>query len=72
MPEQAPEHPQPIVTVDVVILTLRQEALHVALSRREQAPHAGDWTLPGGWVHPEEERWHRRECLGKTRGHANP
>ena len=50
-----PEHPQPIVTVDIVILTLRDAALHVALSRREQAPHAGDWTLPGGWVHVDED-----------------
>jgi 8-oxo-dGTP diphosphatase len=50
-----PEHTRPIVTVDVVILTLRDAALHVALSRREQAPHAGDWTLPGGWVHAEED-----------------
>ena len=50
-----PEHPQPIVTVDVVILTLRDGALHVALAKREQAPHAGTWTLPGGWVHTEED-----------------
>jgi len=55
MPEQVPDHSQPIVTVDVVILTLRQEALHVALSRREQPPHAGDWALPGGWVHADED-----------------
>ncbi|HEU5137279.1 MAG TPA: NUDIX domain-containing protein [Steroidobacteraceae bacterium] len=50
-----PEHTRPIVTVDIVILTLRDAALHVALARREQAPHAGDWTLPGGWVHADED-----------------
>ncbi|HKU89551.1 MAG TPA: NUDIX domain-containing protein [Steroidobacteraceae bacterium] len=50
-----PEHAQPIVTVDVVILTLKEGALHVALARREQAPHAGTWTLPGGWVHTDED-----------------
>lgn len=50
-----PEHPKPIVTVDVVILTLRDEALNVALVRREQQPHAGDWTIPGGWVHTDED-----------------
>lgn len=50
-----PEHPQPIVTIDVVILTLKDEALHVALARREHAPHAGIWTLPGGWVHTDED-----------------
>src|SRR5690349_14749164 len=50
-----PEHVQPIVTVDVVILSLRQATLQVALARREQAPHAGEWTLPGGWVHADED-----------------
>jgi len=50
-----PEHAQPIVTVDVVLLTLRQDALQVALARREQDPHAGSWTLPGGWVHTDED-----------------
>lgn len=50
-----PEHSQPIVTVDVVLLTLREEALQVALARREQEPHAGSWTLPGGWVHTDED-----------------
>ena len=50
-----PEHAQPIVTIDVVILTLKDEALHVALARRENAPHAGAWTLPGGWVDTEQD-----------------
>lgn len=50
-----PEHPKPIVTVDVVILTLQDGALNVALAKREQEPHAGDWTLPGGWVHADED-----------------
>ncbi len=49
------DFPQPIVTVDVVILTLKEEALHVALALREQPPHAGEWTLPGGWVHTQED-----------------
>jgi 8-oxo-dGTP diphosphatase len=50
-----PEHVQPIVTVDVVILSLRDATLHVALAKREHAPHAGEWTLPGGWLHAEED-----------------
>jgi 8-oxo-dGTP diphosphatase len=49
------DHPQPIVTVDVVILTLKEEALHVALALRDQPPHRGEWTLPGGWVHTDED-----------------
>jgi 8-oxo-dGTP diphosphatase len=50
-----PEHLQPIVTVDLVILTLRDGALSVALARREADPHAGAWTLPGGWVHTDKD-----------------
>jgi 8-oxo-dGTP diphosphatase len=50
-----PEHVKPFVSVDVVILSLREDALHVALARREQAPSAGEWTLPGGWVHADED-----------------
>jgi 8-oxo-dGTP diphosphatase len=50
-----PENVQPIVSIDVVLLTLKEEALHVALARREHEPHAGAWTLPGGWVHTDED-----------------
>jgi 8-oxo-dGTP diphosphatase len=50
-----PEQSKPIVTVDVVLLTLREESLHVALTRREHEPYAGAWTLPGGWVHTDED-----------------
>jgi 8-oxo-dGTP diphosphatase len=55
MPEPPPEPSKPIVTVDVVLLTLRNEALHVALARREHEPYSGTWTLPGGWVHTNED-----------------
>lgn len=47
--------PQLIVTVDVVLLTLREEALCAALALREREPFAGHWTLPGGWVHVDED-----------------
>jgi len=50
-----PEHAQPIVTVDVVILSLQDGALNVALVRRDHEPHAGDWSLPGGWVHADQD-----------------
>ena len=50
-----PSYPQPIVTVDVVLLTLIDGELSTALVQREHAPHAGEWTLPGGWVHTDED-----------------
>jgi 8-oxo-dGTP diphosphatase len=40
------------MTVDVVLLTLKDTRLHVALHRREKAPFEGKWALPGGYVHP--------------------
>lgn len=48
-------HPQPIVTVDIVLLTLIGEELSAALILRDREPHAGEWTLPGGWVHTNED-----------------
>jgi len=45
-----------ICTVDVVLLCLRGSALHVALLKRDKAPFAGIHSLPGGYIHPEEDR----------------
>jgi len=45
----------PIVTVDVVLLTLKDEQLCAALLQRPREPHAGEWTLPGGFVHTDED-----------------
>ena len=44
-----------ICTVDVVLLTLLEGRLHVALLPRERAPWAGQLALPGGYVHPQED-----------------
>ncbi len=46
---------QPIVTVDIVLLTLIEGRLSAALVRRDKAPNEGRWTLPGGWVHTDED-----------------
>jgi len=45
----------PILTVDVVLLTLDGDTLKVALHRRKQAPLQGCLALPGGYVHVQED-----------------
>ena len=42
------------VTVDLVVLTIRDEELMVLLVNRGQPPFRGDLALPGGFVHPDE------------------
>jgi len=51
----APDFARPFVTVDVVILALRDGRLHVLLMKRGAAPFRGAWALPGGYIHPEED-----------------
>jgi 8-oxo-dGTP diphosphatase len=47
--------PQPhLLTVDVVIFSLRQSALHALLIRRAAPPHKGKWAIPGGFVNADE------------------
>jgi 8-oxo-dGTP diphosphatase len=46
---------QPMVTVDIVLLTLMNDELCAALLRRSRPPHAGEWTLPGGFVHTDTD-----------------
>ncbi|WP_093592212.1 NUDIX hydrolase [Lentzea waywayandensis] len=42
------------VTVDLVVLTVRGDALCALLVRRGEAPYRGRWALPGGFVQPAE------------------
>ena len=42
------------VTVDLVVLTVRAEALCALLVRRGEAPFRGRWALPGGFVQVAE------------------
>lgn len=45
---------RPSVTVDVVILTLRDGRLKVLLVKRKRWPFEGMWAIPGGFVNPDE------------------
>ena len=47
--------PEIICSVDVVLLTLDQDRLKLALLRRDREPFRDVLTLPGGFVHPEED-----------------
>jgi 8-oxo-dGTP diphosphatase len=47
--------PPVLLTVDLVILTLRDEALHVLLVERGVEPYAGMMALPGGFLRDAAE-----------------
>ncbi|GAA4604063.1 NUDIX domain-containing protein [Actinoplanes octamycinicus] len=43
------------ITVDLVLLTIRQAGLQALLIRRGIPPFQGQWALPGGFVHDDED-----------------
>lgn len=51
----APEVSRPIMTVDVVLLTLKEGELLCVLAPRQASPFKGVWTLPGGWVNLDKD-----------------
>src|SRR5262245_43384114 len=59
---------RPALSVDVVIFSLRQSALHVLLIRRAAPPFKGKWAIPGGFVNPDEslDEAARRELQEET------
>ncbi|MBO9521743.1 MAG: NUDIX hydrolase [Nocardioidaceae bacterium] len=48
-------YPAVAVTVDLVVLTIRDDELCVLLVRRGEAPFKGQWALPGGFIQPAED-----------------
>jgi 8-oxo-dGTP diphosphatase len=48
-------YPPVAVTVDLVVLTVRDDALCALVVRRGVAPYKGRWALPGGFVQPDED-----------------
>ena len=49
------DYPPVAVTVDVVVQTILDDALHVLLIERGEAPFLDTWALPGGFVHQDED-----------------
>lgn len=48
-------HPAPILTVDVALLTMSKDHVLVGLLTRDQPPFAGERALPGGYVHIDKD-----------------
>jgi len=44
----APTHQMPFVRLELVVMSVIDDALSVLLIKRQQTPHAGKWALPGG------------------------
>lgn len=53
-PYDPSQFPRFAVTTDIVLFAIRERRLHVLLIQRKEAPFAGQWALPGGFVRPEE------------------
>jgi len=47
--------PAVAVTVDIALLTIRDEVLSILLVERAAPPFQGAWALPGGFVEPDED-----------------
>lgn len=65
----ANKYERPSVTVDVVMMSLRQRDLQVLLIKRRSWPYEGMWAIPGGFVNMDEslEDAAKRELQEETR-----
>jgi 8-oxo-dGTP diphosphatase len=54
-------YPHPAVTTDVVLFTIRDNALTLLLIQRKNPPYQGKWSLPGGFLEIDEDL----ECCAK-------
>jgi 8-oxo-dGTP diphosphatase len=62
------DYPQPSVTVDVLVFTVKDDKLQVALIKRGVEPFKEMWAIPGGFVRMDEslEDGARREIEEET------
>ena len=64
----ASKYDRPSVTVDVVMMSLRQRDLQVLLVKRRSWPFEGMWAIPGGFINMDEslEAAAKRELKEET------
>ena len=55
MPRLPSAYPPVAVTVDLVVLTVREGTFQALTVRRGEEPYAGRWALPGGFLRPTED-----------------
>ncbi|MGI9414304.1 MAG: NUDIX hydrolase [Hyphomicrobiales bacterium] len=62
------KYPVVAVTTDIVVFSILESRLNVLLIERGREPYAGQWALPGGFIHPDEglEDCARRELEEET------
>src|SRR6266581_1558171 len=62
------QYERPSVTVDVVMMSLRQRDLQILLIKRRSWPYEGMWAIPGGFVNMQEslEEAAKRELQEET------
>lgn len=46
---------RPSVTTDILVFSIRENALNVLLIERDQDPFKGSWAIPGGFVKMDED-----------------
>ena len=46
----------PLVMADIALFTVQDRLLNVLLVKRQEAPAAGEWALPGGFLLPDVDR----------------
>ncbi|MET9290188.1 NUDIX hydrolase [Nocardia beijingensis] len=54
-PESEADYATPLMTADLVILSIREGVLHVLLVKRGTEPYLNRYALPGGFVHHDEQ-----------------
>ncbi len=67
----ASKYERPSVTVDVIMMSLRQRDLQVLLVKRRLPPYESMWAIPGGFINMDEslETAAKRELLEETNVH---